>query len=134
MAVIGSTRSIPEKLQIKPGKTVLFVNKPSGYDKLLGKMPSGVMVADESGKFVDIVQVFVESRQQLELELPRLKKMIQTNGMIWITYPKGTSGKDADINRDSISAYAETIGLEGVALVSIDSTWAALRVKIVVAS
>jgi hypothetical protein len=35
-----------------------------------------------------------------------------------------------DINRDTITAYAETIGLEGVAIVSIDEDWSALRLKI----
>ncbi len=94
-------------------------------------MPNGVGVTDESGKFVDVIQVFVETKEQLERELPRLKPKLAQKGMIWVTYPKGTSGQQADINRDSIAAYAETIGLEGVAIVSIDDVWAALRLKVV---
>ena len=128
---VPSSKSIPEKLQIKPGRIVLFVNKPSGYDKLLGPLPKGVGVTDESGRFIDVIQVFVESASQLAKELPRLKSMLSAKGMIWVTYPKGSSGMQTDINRDSIAAYASTIGLEGVAIVSIDDVWSALRLKVV---
>jgi hypothetical protein len=126
-----STKSIPEKLQIKPGRTVLFVNKPEAYNKLLGHLPDGVVVADQSSKSVDVVQLFVASKQQLEQELPKLKKVVAPKGMIWLTYPKLTSSKKTDINRDTIAAYAETLGLEGVAMVSIDDDWSALRLKVI---
>jgi len=129
--VTASTKSIPEKLQMKPGKTVLFINKPVAYDKLLGRLPDGVIVADSLTKVVDIVQIFVQSKVQVEQELPRVKKLLAPKGMIWLTYPKLTSIKRADINRDTISSYAETLGMEGVAMVSIDDDWSALRLKVV---
>lgn len=49
--------------------------------------------------------------------------------MIWVIYHKGTSRIKTDINRDSINAYAQSIGLQGVAMVSINDDWAALRLK-----
>jgi hypothetical protein len=49
--------------------------------------------------------------------------------MIWVTYPKGTSKIKSDINRDSIWKYAQTIGLEAVAIFSVDGDWSALRPK-----
>jgi hypothetical protein len=33
------------------------------------------------------------------------------------------------IHRDSINAYAQTLGLVGVAMISIDDNWSALRLK-----
>ena len=126
-----SIKSIPEKLQMKPGRIVLFVNKPAGYDKILGPMPNGVGVTDESARFADVIQVFVETKQQLEQELPRLKRLLSSKGMIWVTYPKGSSTKQIEINRDSIAEFALTIGLEGVAMVSVDEVWSALRLKAV---
>jgi hypothetical protein len=127
----ASTRSIPEKLQLRTGRIVLFVNKPAGYDSLLGQLPHGVGVTDESARIIDVIQVFVETDAQLRKELPRLKPLLASRGIIWVTYPKGTSGKSADLNRDTIAAYAETIGMEAVAIVSIDDTWSALRLKLI---
>ena len=124
-------KSIPEKLQMRPGRIVLFVNKPPGYDNILGRLPHGVGVSDESARVIDIVQVFVKSREELENELPKLKQLLANKGIIWVTYPRKTTGAASDINRDVIAAYAQTIGLESVALVSIDEVWSALRLKVV---
>lgn len=127
----ASTKSIPEKLQMKSGRSVIFVNKPAAYDKTMGRLPAGVEIADSSSKSIDIIQVFADSKEQLEKELPRWKNVVAPKGMIWVTYPKGTSKMKTDINRDIIAAYAETIGLEGVAIVAIDDDWSALRLKVV---
>ena len=51
------------------------------------------------------------------------------NGMIWVAYHKGTSPVKTDINRDSIWAYARTIGMDAVAQVSINDDWSAVRLK-----
>ncbi len=125
-----STKSIPEKLQMKSGRSVIFVNKPTAYDKTMGTLPTGVEIADSTCKSIDIIQIFAESKQQLEKELPKWKQVVAPKGMIWVTYPKGTSKLKSDINRDIIAAYAETIGLEGVAIVAIDDDWSAVRLKI----
>ena len=128
---VSSTKTIPEKLQLKPGRIVLFVNKPEGYDKQMGPMPNGVAVTDRSACSADIIQVFVKSQEQLEEEVPRLKKILTQKGMIWITYPKGSPENIANINRDTIAAYATTVGMEAVAIISIDDYWSALRLKVV---
>jgi hypothetical protein len=49
--------------------------------------------------------------------------------MLWVTYHKGTSKVKTDINRDTINAYAHSIGWEGVAMISIDDDWSAMRLK-----
>jgi hypothetical protein len=130
-AAPASTKSIPEKLQMKPGRTVLFVNKPTGYDKVMGKLPAGITVAENATAAADVIQLFVESRRQLEADLPKLKRRLNKGGMIWVTYPKLSSQKKSDINRDSIAEYAASIGLEGVAICAIDDDWSALRLKVV---
>ncbi len=127
----ASTKSIPEKLQIKSGRSVIFINKPATYDKTMGRLPAGVEIADNASKSIDVIQIFADSKKQLEKELPKWKKVVAAKGMIWVTYPKGTSKIETDINRDIIAAYAETIGLEGVAIVAIDEDWSALRLKVV---
>jgi len=50
--------------------------------------------------------------------------------LLWVTYLKETSKLQADINRDTIREYAQTVSLEAVALVSVDDTSSALRLKV----
>ena len=59
----------------------------------------------------------------------RLKKTLAPGGALWVTYHKGTSKIKTDINRDSINAYAGTLGMQAVAIISVDDDWAALRLK-----
>ena len=126
-----SDKSIAQKLFIKPGSKFLLVNPPSGYLALLGDLPAGTLLLNDSSCLVEAIQVFVKDRAELEAQLPRLKELLVSKGMIWVTYYKGTSKVKTDINRDTINAYAHSIGLEGVAMISIDQDWSALRLKLI---
>jgi hypothetical protein len=59
-----------------------------------------------------------------------LKKFLKPEGLLWVTYHKGTSKIKTDINRDSIAEYALSLGLKPVAMISVDEDWSALRLKI----
>jgi hypothetical protein len=124
-----SEKTVAEKLLIKAGYRVMIVDPPSGYMSGLAKLPEKVTLLDQKATNADLVQLFVTSRKELETKLLGLKPVLKPNGLLWVTYPKGTSKAGADINRDSINAYAQSIGLQGVAMVSVDDTWSALRLK-----
>jgi predicted CoA-binding protein len=126
-----SSKSIAQKLQIRENYSVLLVNEPKGYRSMLGKLPANVTLLAEPTKSIDVVQVFVTSKREFESQLSDLKSLLSRKGLLWITYPKGTSKVKADINRDSIRQFAQKIGLQAVAMISIDDTWSALRLKIV---
>jgi hypothetical protein len=124
-----SEQSLPTRLQLKPGRSVLFVHAPPDYRDLLGPLPPGVVVLEEPTTTADVIQVFVNTRAELEQELPRLKGHLKPGGILWVTYHKATSRVKTDINRDSINAYAQTQGLTGVAMISVNQDWSALRLK-----
>jgi hypothetical protein len=123
-------KPIARNLFIKENDSVLLVNEPQGYKARLGKLPKNAVFVIEPSEPVDFVQLFVSSKKELEIQLPKLKSLAKPEGLLWVTYPKGTSKMMIDINRDVIREYAESIGLKAVALVAIDDTWSALRLKI----
>jgi hypothetical protein len=126
-----SEKTIAEKLSIKPGSKFLLINPPSGYVSQMGALPEGVDLLSDSTNRVEAIQIFVANRAELEAQLPRLFGLLTPKGMLWVTYHKGTSKVKTDINRDTINAYAQSIGLQGVAIISIDDDWAALRLKLI---
>ncbi len=69
-----STKTVVQKLLIKPNYRVLLVNKPEGYRAILGKLPDGTTIVRESVSSVDLIQVFVSSKEQMEELLPEIKK------------------------------------------------------------
>ena len=130
LPLLMSKKTIAQKLFIKDNYRVLFVNEPENYITLLGDLPNNVNVLKRPEDSIDLIQVFVTSRKELEEQLVKLKSLLTPKGLLWVTYSKGTSKMKVDINRDSIYKYALFIGLKGVAMISIDDTWSALRLKI----
>lgn len=126
-----SEKSVAEKLQFKAGRKVLLVNAPDDITALLGTLPDGVIVLSESQPNIDIIVAFLRNRQELESQLGQLRSYLHEKGMLWVVYYKGTARFKTDIHRDSINSYAQTIGLQGVAMISIDQDWSALRLKLV---
>jgi len=124
-----ASKSVAEKLHIKPGKSVTFFNPPENNDELLGGVDEDISISE--GDPADILLAYIEDREQLERNLLALKSSIKDDGTLWIAYHKGSSSVDTDINRDSIADYAQQNGLKGVAMISINDNWSALRLKII---
>ena len=125
-----STKPLGEKLQIKENYAFLLLNAPTGYESKLGKLPPNVKITESTpADPVDVVQVFVTTKKEMEAQLKRLKPIVKPKGLLWVTYPKGASKASVDVNRDIIFEFGKTIGLQAVAIVSVDEKWAALRMK-----
>ena len=127
-----SSKPISRKLQVKPGNKLVIINAPKGYmEKIVPNLPKDAEVAEGTSGKMDVIQIFVKSRKELESSLPKIKSKLRTGGSIWVTYPKETSTMKADVNRDVIREYAPRIGMEAVAIFSVDDVWSALRLKMV---
>ncbi len=124
-------KTIAQKLFIKPGHKVLIVNAPKGYKSTIGALPDKATIVTKAVVPIDVIQIFVANRKELEAQLPKLKSLLAPNGMLWLTYLKGTAKIKTDINRDTIYPYAQSIGLQTVAMISIDDDWSAMRMKLI---
>ena len=125
-----SQKTIAQKLFIKEGNKVLFLNHPEEYLSLIGDLPKNIVFSSEAEDNLDFIQVFVKNKAELEAQLPKLKKKMSDDGKLWISYYKGTSKIKTDINRDNLREYALSIGLKAVAMISINKDWSAMRLKI----
>jgi hypothetical protein len=124
------TKSNAQKLLIKEGYLVLFIHPPENQSELLGELPSKITVVDDANSPVDFILAYIADRRELEKHLGELKKRLKPRGLMWIAYHKGTSKVKTDINRDTINGYAHTLGMEGIAMISLDDDWSALRIRI----
>lgn len=121
---------LSERLLIKPGYKVLFVNAPEGYNKVLGRMPDKVIILDQYEEDIDVIQVFIKSAAEMETHLNILKPLLKPLGAFWVSFPKSNSNITTDIDRDILEAYASGLGLKSAGLISLDKTWSALRFKL----
>jgi hypothetical protein len=122
-------KTVAQKMLIRPGARVLILGAPPGYARRLGPLPKGATRLVRAAQEIDVIQVFIKSRKELEARLPRLKGYLAPSGALWLAYPKGSTARGMDISRDVIWRYARTLGLGPVALIAIDETWSAMRLK-----
>ena len=117
-------KSIPEKLLIKPGQTLFTLHAPDDFRRKLHKLPAGVKIVT-SGKDYDQVHWFVSSRAQLEKELSRVMMLVKENVVVWVYYPKKSSGVKTDLSRDEgwDCFLKEDDKLRWINLISFDETW-----------
>ena len=78
---------------------------------------------------LDWVQVFAASSAELAAIVPDLISALDPNGMVWISYPKGSSGRQADLTRDNGWEPLEGSNLKWLSLVSIDDVWSAFSLR-----
>ncbi|HEY3929938.1 MAG TPA: DUF3052 family protein [Candidatus Koribacter sp.] len=119
-----------QKLGIKPGHRISTLNEPASFDKALGALPDGAALVGSTAKNVDVIVAFESALKDFRKHLPVLVNRIQTDGMIWIAWPKKASGVTTDVGEDEIRAVALKLGLVDIKVCAIDETWSGLKLVI----
>ena len=122
-----SGKPLAQKLGIKKGDVLAFSNAPDGYDRLLGKLPEGVIVARGLEGRLDFIQLFATERAGLRREFPRLKARLKAGGIIWVSWPKASSRRQTDLSDRVVREVGLKNGLVDVKVCAIDDSWSALK-------
>ena len=69
-----------------------------------------------------MVQIFARTKAELEAYAPVALVALGPKGILWLSYPKGSSKRQTDLTRDAGWDTLTAAGLENVAQVSIDDT------------
>lgn len=124
-----SGSSLAKKLLIKPDQRLLIINPPLNYPAKLAKLPAGVHLLKSDEGEADQVQLFVHNIAELNALAPQALGAIKYDGILWIIYPKKSSKMKSDLSRDEGWEAVTGNGLTGIAMVSIDDTWSAMRFR-----
>ncbi len=125
-----SGKPLAEKLGIKEGFRIALVNPPPGYKSVLGPLPAKVRVAKASEGQLDLIQVFSREKTNLEKEIPALRMHMASNGMIWVSWPKGASTLETDLNENVVREIALANDLVDVKVCAVDKDWSGLKLVI----
>jgi len=117
------------KLQMKPGHRALILNAPAGYSDLLAPLPEGVEPDDAVAGTYDWVHLFVRDSGELARLAPAAIGAVNPGGILWISYPKKSSGVETDLTRDHGWEPVLGAGLTPVSQVAVDDVWSALRFR-----
>jgi len=122
-----SKKSLVEKLGIKQGFAISIIGAPKNYAVTLGKLPIGVKQTKRLQGSVDFLQFFSSERCVLEDKFPTLKAALSPRGMLWISWPKGSSRVPTDLNENVVREIGLKNGLVDVKVCAVDETWSGLK-------
>ena len=121
---------LAKKLGFKEGCRVRVRNAPDDYLDLVNPRPDNVHISKSIRKDVDIFHFFTRSSSELKSQLPRMISAIDQNGVIWISWPKKSSGVPSSVTEDTIRGIALPLGLVDVKVCAVDETWSGLKLVI----
>ncbi len=104
-----------------------LLDAPEGYAATLGELPPDVELATSLSADLPFVQLFAPDRQALDERLPDAKSALARDGMLWVSWPKKTSGVPTDLDGNVVRAAGLAAGLVDVKVCAVDETWSGLK-------
>lgn len=117
---------LAKKLKLQAGEKNLLLQAPDSFIQAVQEISFDTTPGEEE---YDYVQLFVKNQEELNTHAPAALEALKEDGKLWFCYPKKTSGIKTDIHRDKGWEVVHEAGYAGVAAVSIDNTWSALRFR-----
>jgi len=118
---------LPKKLGFKEGMRAALAGTPRGFRKQLEPLPPGVVFNEYGKDPVDLVILFVPDSETLLDEFEPWAKRLTPAGMLWVAWPKKTSGVATDLSENGVRDIGLAAGLVDVKVCAIDSTWSGLK-------
>ena len=128
MATAGySGKPLVAKLGIKAGAAIAILNAPQGYERVLGKLPPQTRRKARVAAPLDFIQFFTTEARDLQRDFPRLERALAPAGMLWVSWPKKSSGVDTDLTENVIREIGLAHGLVDVKVAAVDDVWSGLK-------
>ena len=121
-----SGKPLVAKLGIKDGWAIAILNAPQGYERTL-KLASNVSRKASAAGSLDFIQCFTDQKRDLERRFAALARALAPAGMLWISWPKRSSGVATDLTEDVIRVIGLAHGLVDVKVAAVDDVWSGLK-------
>ncbi|HEY6805228.1 MAG TPA: hypothetical protein VI306_16750 [Pyrinomonadaceae bacterium] len=118
---------LPKKLGVKENQRIALINEPPNFHQELGTLPDTTEIVRKLSAPLDLVILFVDRENDLAKQFPALAKKLSSNGMIWVAWPKKSSGVPTDLIFDNVQRIGLDTGLVDVKICAIDEIWSGLK-------
>lgn len=118
---------LQKKLGIKPGIKLFIQNAPANYFDWISPLPEKVSVSKSAINELDFIHLFVKDQKEFTRSFTSNKKHLKKDGMMWISWPKKSSGVITDLDENFIRDFGLKGGLVDVKVCAVDETWSGLK-------
>lgn len=118
---------LPKKLGLKLGFRCAFPGAPGGFVQSLKPLPPGAKLLIRPAKLMDLLVLFCRDASTLKRQFAPLASLLSPAGMLWIAWPKKSSGVPTDLSENMVREHGLSCGLVDVKVCAIDQTWSGLK-------
>jgi hypothetical protein len=119
-----------KKLGIREGFRVATVDAPPDYRSLLSPLPAAVKFIKAPTFSTALVHIFVKNREKLQRALFELRETLGPNAVVWVSWPKQTSGVASEVTEDTVRAVALPLGFVDVKVCAVTHVWSGLKLVV----
>src|SRR6266849_3125677 len=120
-----SSTPLPKKLGIKNYSRIALLGVPADVKAELKDAIATCELAHDGR--LDFVLLFVRTQAKLRNEFSRLAQQLAPAGMLWVAWPKKTSGMASDLSENEVRRIGLEIGLVDVKVCAVNEVWSGLK-------
>lgn len=120
---------LAKKLGFIDGTSVFAVGMPASVKAEISQTVKPKFTT-KPAKGQSAAHVFATKSKKLEAELKKLRPLLASDGMVWVSWPKKAAKVETDITEDTIRKIALPMGYVDVKVCAVDETWSGLKLVI----
>jgi hypothetical protein len=118
---------LPQKLGIKEKFRVALLHMPADVKAELKQALAGCEIAKDGCGPLDFTMMFVKSQTEVKKQFMRLAKQLAPAGMLWVSWPKKSSGVPTDLDENVVRKIGLDAGLVDVKVCAVSEIWSGLK-------
>jgi hypothetical protein len=118
---------LPRKLGIKEHVRIALPGIPPDIRAELKAAIAGCELASEGRTNLDFVLLFVKTQAQLEKTFAQWARRLEPTGMLWVAWPKKSSGVVSDLDENRIRDIGLAAGLVDIKVCAVSDVWSGLK-------
>jgi hypothetical protein len=118
------------KLGIRPGMTVQVIDAPLPYERFVEHLPPDLQFVARTTATTQFVHLFCTDAARLERALTTLRARLLADAVVWVSWPKKSSGVAGDVDENVVRRIALPMGYVDVKVCAVDATWSGLKLVV----
>jgi hypothetical protein len=116
------SRTAAQKLGIREGAMVGLIDPPADYKKVLGKLPTDVVLEENPDRVCAVTLWFVHEPGEFEAALAA-RRALAAHSRLWVLWQKG---RRDGLNGNFVRQGALAMGLVDYKICSVDGVWSGM--------
>jgi hypothetical protein len=119
-----------KKLGIQRGMTVHLIDAPAPYERIVEHLPADLRFVARATATTQFVHLFCTDAAKLERALSALRERLPSHAVVWVSWPKKSSGTASDVDENAVRRVALPLGWVDVKVCAVDATWSGLKLVV----